>query len=179
MKKLYLASFVFETGEIEYKDHQLVLVTDKDVKAVNDQVAESNCCDHRYAAYNLAEGWFKQTYPESKLTHLICNYPIQSAGIGGKEHNEYGTIESESAVKAPFYSNEFSGPHSCKDEFPALVPDLEDLSETVCIDLKGRMKDWDFGWYDFTKKEWCMQNRDFERSFEIEYAKWFSPPKPR
>jgi hypothetical protein len=85
MKKLlFLASFVFENTEGEFRDHQLVLVTDRDVEAVLQRQQDINpenvrSYDHRDAAYHLAETWFKETYTDSKLTHLIVNKPIQSA----------------------------------------------------------------------------------------------------
>lgn len=172
MKKLlFLASFVFDTGEIEYNDRQLVMVTDKDVQAfiVKKKIVNphpTKLTDHHDAAYDVFEMWFKENFPESKLKHLICNRPIQSELFPAKE-----TI----------FTGGFSGPHSCKDEFPPLVG--EDYTETVAIDLTGEMKHWDFGWYDHTEKRWMLQNQDetfsFSSLFELEYAKWFAPPKPR
>jgi len=85
MKKLFLASFVFETGGIEYKDRQLILVTNKDVERSKDKqislnpAARTHDLDHYDAAYDVFHDWFKGAYPESELKHIICNRPIQSS----------------------------------------------------------------------------------------------------
>jgi len=86
MKKLlFLASFVFETGKIEYSDNQLVMVTDKDVqrftenqKALNPDKGDRGPYDHYDACYDVFKAWFKEVYPESTLTHVMCKRPIQS-----------------------------------------------------------------------------------------------------
>jgi hypothetical protein len=175
MKKLlFLASYVFDTGEIEHKDQQqLVMVTDRDVAALTEKQRKLNPeksmrrpFDHNEAAYDVFETWFKEVFPESTLKHVMIKRPIQSQLFPAKDRE--------------FTPNEFSGPHSCKDEFPPTEAG-EDFTETVAIDLTGEMKHWDFGWYDHEEKKWVMQNQGelFNNTFELDHAVWFSPPKPR
>lgn len=174
MKKLlFLASYVFDTGEIEHKDQQqLVMVTDRDVAAytekqrkLNPEKSMQRPFEHNEAAYDVFETWFKEVFPESTLKHVMIKTPIQSQLFPSNER--------------VFTPNEFSGPHSCKDEFPP-TEEGEDFTDTVAIDLTGEMNHWDFGWYDHTEKKWMLQNQDeFRNTFELEHAKWFAPPKPR
>lgn len=171
MKKLlFLASFVFETGKIEYKDNQLVMVTDRDVqrfmekqKALNPDKGDRGPYEHHDAAYDVFRTWFEEVYPESTLKHIICNRPIQSGLFFPK-------IEA-------VIDNGFSGPHNCKDQIPPIV-EGEDFTDTVAIDLTGEQKYWDFGWYDTTEKEWRFQSNDSPKIFEVDHAKWFKAPKP-
>jgi len=77
MKKLFLTSFVFTTGEVEYKDYRLVVVTKTDVERYKqlhkDDPMKSDDIELSIA-YQKFSDWFPAIFPESVLTHHIA-YP--------------------------------------------------------------------------------------------------------
>lgn len=77
MKKLFLTSFVFITGGIEYKDYRLVVVTGADVKLYKekhkDDTMKSDDVELSVAYQKFSE-WFPVMFPESELTSHIA-YP--------------------------------------------------------------------------------------------------------
>lgn len=174
MKKLlFLASFVFETGEIEYKDNQLVLVTDRDVqrfmekqKALNPDKGERGPYEHYDAAYDVFRTWFEEVFPESTLKHIMCKRPIQSGLFFPK-------IEA-----APESIFNHGGWHTSK-ETPTLVFDSEglpeDMSVDVLIDVDGNRKTFRVGYYDidFETKEgtWTLYG-DERIDIELDHMKW-------
>jgi len=77
MKKLFLTSFVFNTGEVEYKDYRLVVVTKTDVERYKqlhkDDPMKSDDIELSIAYQKFSE-WFPIVYPESVLKQHIT-YP--------------------------------------------------------------------------------------------------------
>jgi hypothetical protein len=87
MKKLFLTSFVFKTGDQEYKEHRLVIVSKKEAQEYSHnrhtgipiesvdppmdiQTAELE------VAYHKAQRWFAKDFPESTLIHCIAHPAI-------------------------------------------------------------------------------------------------------
>lgn len=59
MKKLFLTSFVFITGDVEHKGQRLVVAATLD------------------EAYEKAQKWFPQMFPESILSSIITHPAIE------------------------------------------------------------------------------------------------------
>jgi hypothetical protein len=81
MKKLlYLTSFVFITGGIEYKQNRLVVVTKKDVDALFIQIGDTDEWPkedpYQFVADYKALGWFRLNFTESKLISCIVHKAI-------------------------------------------------------------------------------------------------------
>ena len=77
MKKLFLTSFVFTTGGIEYKDYRMVVVTKEDVQNYTDahkDDAMKSDDPELSCAYEKFSHWFPKTFPESELNYHIA-YP--------------------------------------------------------------------------------------------------------
>lgn len=80
MKKLFLTSFVFITGGIEYKDYRLVVVTKEDIKNYKDAHKGDTMVSgdpELASAYEKFSQWFPTMYPESKLIYHITHPAIQ------------------------------------------------------------------------------------------------------
>jgi len=79
MKKLFLTSFAFKTGEVEYKETRLVLVTGEDVKKYK-QAHEGEPMEsgdpELSSAYEKFSQWFPQMFPESELIYHIAHPAI-------------------------------------------------------------------------------------------------------
>lgn len=79
MKKLFLTSFVFKTGDQEYKDYRMVLVTGQDVKNYYDaHHGDPMLSDdpELHSAYEKFNQWFPTMYPESELIYHIAHPAI-------------------------------------------------------------------------------------------------------
>lgn len=80
MKKLFLTSFAFKTGEVEYKETRLVLVTGKDVnKYLETHKDDGSKSDdpELSVAYDKFNDWFPHMFPESELVYHIAHPAIQ------------------------------------------------------------------------------------------------------
>ncbi len=79
MKKLFLTSFAFKTGDVEYKEHRLVVVTKDDVTAyIHDHEQDGYKSDdpELSVAYEKFTEWFPKMYPESELIYHIAHPAI-------------------------------------------------------------------------------------------------------
>lgn len=77
MKKLFLTSFVFTTGENEYEEQRLVVAPDKD------------------SAYEMAQAWFPKNYPESTLNVCITHEAIENVEPDHQQETEPQQPEPE------------------------------------------------------------------------------------
>ena len=78
MKKLFLTSFVFTTGGIEYSTDRLVLVTSTDVPESAELTKEFTPIDPWLeVAYNKAMAWFPTNYPKSELKSCMTHPAIE------------------------------------------------------------------------------------------------------
>jgi hypothetical protein len=70
MKKLFLTSFVFDTGDLkDIKEYRMVVVTGKEVAQPGRAYYD--------LAYEKAGKWFEENYPESKLKVLVAHQAIE------------------------------------------------------------------------------------------------------
>ena len=87
MKKLFLASFLFTTGEKEYKEYRLILVTKADLQEYirkMDKAPAEKAADffenQRQAeleiAYEKAEAWFPTAFPQSVWMSTVIHPAI-------------------------------------------------------------------------------------------------------
>jgi hypothetical protein len=79
MKKLFLTSFVFTTGGIEYKEYRLVVVTKADIQNYKDaHKGDTMVSDdpELSSAYEKFSQWFPQMFPESELISHIAHPAI-------------------------------------------------------------------------------------------------------
>lgn len=77
MKKLFLTSFAFTTGDVDYKEQRLVVVTQKDISMPQtseeyNKLLNSND-QFRHIAHIKFDKWFPVNYPESKLIYCIVH----------------------------------------------------------------------------------------------------------
>jgi hypothetical protein len=105
MKKLFLTSFAFTTGETQYNESRLVVVTKDDIKRVTEKqnklLIESGRVptpemDALDVAYDMAKEWFPTMYPESKLISVITHESINGSAFTysqGHEPQINGLIE--------------------------------------------------------------------------------------
>lgn len=79
MKKLFLTSFVFKTGEIEYKEQRLVIASNKEVQEYHKKHSDQFDLPEGELdiAYFKAKQWFRNDFPESELISLIVHPAIE------------------------------------------------------------------------------------------------------
>lgn len=78
MRKLYLASFTFKTGDLEYNDYRIAVVSQEDRKGSEMQIQGEKMVDMDLEiAYKKLQAWFPIVYPESELLHLIIHQAIE------------------------------------------------------------------------------------------------------
>ncbi len=80
MKKLFLTSFAFKTGDVEYKETRLVLVTSQDVFYYKEKHKEDGYKSddpELSVAYNKFNDWFPKMFPESELIYHIAHAAIE------------------------------------------------------------------------------------------------------
>lgn len=73
MRKLLLASFRFKTGETEYEQQRIVLLTGNDLKFYS----EKGWTEQEIATEILVN-WFKTEFHESELIYAIAHSTIES-----------------------------------------------------------------------------------------------------
>jgi hypothetical protein len=76
MKKLFLTSFTFKTGEREHQDYRIVMVTKKDHEILN-RYEHDHIDKDLYIADRKTELWFNINYPESTLLWLATKPVIE------------------------------------------------------------------------------------------------------
>jgi len=79
MKKLFLTSFAFKTGEQEYKEYRLVVVTKQDVldyKFMHKDDGYKSEDPELSVAYDKFNDWFPKMFPESTLIYHIAHPAI-------------------------------------------------------------------------------------------------------
>ena len=87
MKKLFLASFLFTTGEKEYKEYRLILVTKVDLqeyirkteRTPAEKAAdffENKRQDELEIAYEKARAWFPTAFPQSVWMSTVIHPAI-------------------------------------------------------------------------------------------------------
>jgi hypothetical protein len=70
MKKLFLTSFTFDTGDVkDIKEYRMVVVTGKEVSAPGRSFYD--------IAYEKAGKWFNENFPESILKSIIAHQAIE------------------------------------------------------------------------------------------------------
>lgn len=79
MKKLFLTSFVFSTGGIEYKEQRLVIASNQAAAEYNKKYPGRGMPPQGELAiaYFKAKQWFENDFPESELISLIVHPAIE------------------------------------------------------------------------------------------------------
>lgn len=114
MKKLlFLTSFVFTTGGIEYKQQRLIVVTKKDVDALFLQTGDTNEWPkddpYLFIATHKALGWFRLNFPNSKLISCMVHDAID------KEYGFYPPFNDDDRV-SEIKAITFNKDNECKKQ---------------------------------------------------------------
>lgn len=77
MRKLYLASFYFRTGKLDFNDYRIVVVSQEDRSGQPEIQGEKIVDVDLEIAYKKMMAWFPVVFPESELSHLIIHPSIE------------------------------------------------------------------------------------------------------
>lgn len=136
MKKLFLTSFEFTTGDNRYKEQRLVMVQSNELGA--DQT-------HEDVAYQKINRWFPVNYPESKLISIIAHPTI----TGYAEDNVIRNKNNEAF--API-DKVFDASWNKGTVIPEDIGD--EMSDEFLVDVSGFREVFVIGWYDHGLKKW-------------------------
>ena len=160
MRKLFLASFKFKTGETVYEQQRLVVVESSEVVSYLPLATHSKQ-KVREAEYEIAhikaKQWFPTEFPESELI-LYQVYPAidQPADIG---------------FSILTWTPSFQGDDVKPEEIQK-----EGHSDDVLIDMDGWRKNFRVGWYDHEDDQWKFHNPEDEKIFDRAHMKWTHLP---
>lgn len=80
MKKLFLTSFTFTTGDIQYTEYRIVVVSSIDVQKYRQDHKEMNF-EYADAESNVviekAQAWFSKTHTESIVISIMAHPAIE------------------------------------------------------------------------------------------------------
>lgn len=147
MRKLFLTSFTFKTGDNEFTQQRLVAINS------NDKDEEADLTQ----AYETAKSWFPHEFPESNLLSLVA-YPAITEAYLNKPLSQLaqGTF------------NIAHGPN----ETPYLT--VDDFSNDVLIDIDGTKKTFRVGYLNIDQesgaREWIIYDKD--ETIDIINMRW-------
>jgi hypothetical protein len=124
MRKLFLASFKFKTGDLTFEEQRIV--------AIECDECNSNDEETELATDNVV-AWFRETFPESELISAMAYPTIQQTVFHSKSKDK----------RKPFYSEEmliefgqyvFENPQRC-------APQVSLADVHGWLNVRGRKKD--------------------------------------
>lgn len=147
MRKLFLTSFRFRTGEIDYHEQRLVVVTDGDT-----QEAELSI------AYDKAKAYFKDFFPESELHSIIVHPAIEG----------YDSVKKIEGNWIPeFFEN---------NRLPMPMEHDNSRSKDVLIDLTGWRLNFRVGFFSYSEMKWSLYDKEAEKLIDLEGLHWTELP---
>jgi len=98
MKKLFLTSFEFKTGENTYKEQRLVMVQSNEIPEGKDE---------EFVAYDKIKKWFPVNFPESSLLEIQAYPTITGYAEGTQiENRKRSVFEKKEVITAEEFIRE-------------------------------------------------------------------------